>query len=106
MRYYLLLFLFITQQTIASNPSIAIQSPTQHVTFTRSQLLSRPEVTTVITTDDPYFPAKKMVYKAIPTTVLFQNITIPDDATITFQTLDHFSAPITKEHLLNTSSYG
>jgi mono/diheme cytochrome c family protein len=99
----LLIFTLSVSLAFAAEPALFIKSGGREINFTRSELVKRKDFTTITTKDDPTFPGKTIVYKAVPAADLFNGITIPDDATIQFQTLDHFSAPINKHELLNTS---
>lgn len=108
-----------------SEPELRIQWPEGTIVYKRSQLLSRPDVRTLEVDDDPaYRPnsasahsktetktekaetEKKMKYRAVPIAALFSKVEVPRDATVQFQCLDGFSAPISRDLLLNQSPTG
>jgi mono/diheme cytochrome c family protein len=84
-----------------NEPLLTIQSPEKTLTYKRSELLSRPDVKTVIVKNDPSYSGKQMTYTAVPAASLFKNLTISDEAVIQFKCLDGFSAPIRSEILLH-----
>lgn len=85
------------------NPTLTIRGSEQEVAFTRSQLLARPDIQTITVTDDPAYPGKSMIYKAVPAAALFKDVRLADDAVIQFKCLDGFSAPISKERILSNA---
>jgi mono/diheme cytochrome c family protein len=97
------IFLICCHVAVAAEPTLTIKSGTQTVTYTRSQLLQRTDLQTITTLEDPAYRNQKMTYQAVPVTSLFKAIVIPANATIQFQTLDEFSAPIAKDKLLANS---
>lgn len=88
-------------QASGDDPVLTLSSGAQSVTFKRSELLKRPDLETLTIDADPAYPGQKMTYKAVPAAVLFDGIKIADDAVIQFKCHDGFSAPISKERLLN-----
>ena len=90
----------------AAEPILKIRGVNQSVSYTRKELLARKDVTILETSEDPTYPGKKMSYRVVPMYALFDKINIPASATIQFECLDGFSAPISKERLLSSSSDG
>ena len=84
-----------------TDPELTLQTRTKTLTFKRSELMKRSDVETLALTGDPAYPARAMSYKAIRATALFEGLKIADDEVIEFRCLDGFSAPISKERLLN-----
>ncbi len=85
-----------------SDPSFSIQSSKKAITFSRSELMKRPDLTTIEVESDPaYNNGKKTSYQAVPLLPLFDSIGVPADSTIQFHCLDGFSAPLDGELLLN-----
>lgn len=97
----LLLFLLPIAHAETTDPELTLQAGDQAHTFKRSELLQRHDLETLTITADPAYPGQKMVYKAVPVTSLFDTLKIDTNAVIQFQCLDGFSAPISKERLLN-----
>lgn len=85
-----------------ADPVLTIQAGAKKAEFKRSDLLKRPDLETLQVSADPAYPGKVMTYKAVPVAALFKDVTIAPDAVIQFKCLDGFSAPISKERLLNT----
>lgn len=96
---------FFAHAALASgdDPLLTLSSGGQTKTFKRSELLERKDLETLTIDADPAYPGQKMVYKAVPAAALFDGLTVADDAVIQFKCLDGFSAPISKERLLNKS---
>ena len=90
--------------TAADEPTLTLVTKTGKKIFTISELLKRKDVETVIVENDPVYPGQKMEYVALKVTSLFDQIELDDDAVIQFKTLDGFSAPVSRQRLLNTSS--
>jgi len=88
----------------AEEPTLTIVTKTGNETFTVSDLLKRKDAKTVIVENDPVYPGQKMEYVALKVTSLFDQIELDDDAVIQFKTLDGFSAPVSRQRLLNKSS--
>ena len=86
------------------DPELTLQAGEHKVVFKRSDLLKRKDVESLTIDKDPAYPGQKMQYKAVPASALFASMKIADDAVIQFKCLDGFSAPISKERLLNTSA--
>ena len=90
--------------TAADEPTLTLVTKTGEKTFTVSELLKRKDTETVIVENDPVYPGQKMEYVALKVTSLFDQIELDDDAVIQFKTLDGFSAPVSRQRLLNKSS--
>ncbi len=97
-----LFFAFTANATeSASEPKLRIHSPSEEKTFTRAELLKRPGVKTLILADDQAYKSKNTNYTAVPLAELFEGMTMPEDATISFVALDGYSAAINKDRVLN-----
>lgn len=84
------------------DPVLTLHSGNQIVEYRRSELLKRPDVTRIHVEHDPSYGEKSRDYAhAVPLRPLFARIDIPSGATLQFECLDGFSAPISKERLLN-----
>lgn len=90
--------------TAADEPTLTLVTKTGKTTFTVSELLKRKDAETVIVENDPVYPGQKMEYVALKVTSLFDQLELDDDAVIQFKTLDGFSAPVSRQRLLNKSS--
>ena len=61
-----------------SDPSFSIQSSKKAITFSRSELMKRPDLTTIEVESDPaYNNGKKTSYQAVPLLPLFDSIGVP-----------------------------
>jgi mono/diheme cytochrome c family protein len=89
---------------LAGEPTLTLVTKTGKKTFTISELLKRKDTETVIVENDPVYPGQKMEYVALKVTSLFDQIELDDAAVIQFKTLDGFSAPVSRQRLLNKSS--
>jgi mono/diheme cytochrome c family protein len=85
----------------AVDPELTFQNADQKITFKRSELLKRSDLETLSVQNDPAYPGQGIRYRAVRFTALFGGLKIADEAVIQFRSLDGFSAPISKERLLN-----
>ena len=88
----------------SGEPTLTLVTKTGEKAFTVSELLKRKDVEVVVVENDPVYPGQKMEYVALKVTSLFDQIELDDDAVIQFKTLDGFSAPVSRQRLLNKSS--
>ena len=86
----------------AIDPQLTLRSGEQVVVFKRSDLLKRSDIETIVVPRDPSY-RRSITYRAVRTRALFEGLTIADDAVVQFRCLDGFSAPISKERLLDTT---
>ena len=73
--------------------------------YSRSELLKRPDVTRIQVARDPAYDGKPRAYQAIPFHALWKDIPLQGDALLQFDCLDGFSAPIAKDRVLNASKF-
>ena len=85
-------------------PSLSIQSGVVSKKFTRSQLLK--DAKTIEVSDDPAYPGHKNKYLAVEIKSIFKGLVLASDSTLLFKCIDGFSAPISRERLLNYSEDG
>lgn len=84
------------------DPALVLHSGSQNLSFKRSELLKRADVTAIHVDHDPAYEGKAHDYAhAVPLRPLFSSLTIPEGALLQFECLDGFSAPLSKERLLN-----
>jgi cytochrome c2 len=86
-----------------ADPSFSIQGNGKTISFSRSELLKRKDLTEVdVAVDRGYTPFRtKMHYQAVPLAALFSSFQMKPDAIVQFHCLDGFSAPLSTEKLLN-----
>jgi mono/diheme cytochrome c family protein len=84
------------------DPQLKLESVGKKMAFTRSALLARPDLKRIEVANDPSYPGRTMHYQAVPLAALFESLNVPIDAVIEFQCLDGFSAPISKDRILNS----
>jgi len=104
--FSILLLVFYSTNGSASKPTLKINGNERTLSFSRSALLARKDATTIEIPEDPAYPNKKMNYRVVPVASLFNEVKIPASATIQFECMDGFSAPISKDQLLNVSPEG
>ncbi len=69
--------------------------------FTREELSKFSSLRKISVARDPSYPGRVMTYDAIPAYVLFSGLSVGPKQTVVFKCLDGFSAPISRERLLN-----
>lgn len=82
-------------------PSIEFRYQEKKLTYSRSQLLARPDVTQIRVEKDPAYPGQVRTYTAVPAAALFKDFTVAKDATIQFRCVDGYSAAIDRDKILN-----
>lgn len=87
----------------SADPTIVIKNNKQTKAYTRSELLKRDDIETIVVAKDPAYQYSPQSYEAIKASQFFKDICVDDDAAIEFQTTDGFAAPISKARLLNTN---
>jgi mono/diheme cytochrome c family protein len=86
-----------------AEPALTIRSGDQTRTLTRTQLWGHPRARNLEVRDNPAYPGKTMVYRAVPAWTVFEGVKMPDGATLEFKCLDGFSASIDRARLLSRS---
>jgi mono/diheme cytochrome c family protein len=97
----LLCFLLLHGLARADEPTITITLANDTRSFTRSELLARPDVTTVEVVRDITYRVP-MTYRAVPVASLLAGMTLPPDSVIEAVTLDGFIAQLPPDLVLNT----
>lgn len=96
--------------SVSEGPVLEIKVGEQARSFSREQLLKSPAFSSrlknIVVEKDPAYSGRKMTYRAIPAASLFAGLPVEKQGTMLFKCLDGFSAPISSERLLNTSSQG
>lgn len=87
-----------------SDPEFTLKSFGKTVTYKRSQLLARKDVTQLEMDYDPISPGKKVRYQVVPVYALLEGIKIPEESTIHYVCSDGFAAALPRQVLLNRSS--
>jgi mono/diheme cytochrome c family protein len=90
-------------QPTENEPALLIKWATGSRSYTRTELLKRPDVTLIHVAQDPAYDGKPRTYQAVPFHALWKDISLPGDALLQFDCLDGFSAPIAKDRVLNAS---
>ncbi len=94
----------LTPAAAAAEPTLTIQNGAVQATFTRTELLARPDVQTLTVAKDPAYGGQPMTYRVVPVAPLFASVKTAPDATIQFRCLDGFAAPISRDRLLNRAA--
>ena len=96
--------MFLLFLSAAAEPKLSIEVPGSKHVFTRAELLKRSDIETVTVAADPAYGGKAMTYKAVKVAKLFEGLAVPQDVVVQFRCLDGFSAPISKDRLLNSNA--
>jgi mono/diheme cytochrome c family protein len=97
----LLCFLLLPGLAQADEPTITVTVANDTRSFTRGELLVRPDATTIGVVRDVTYRVP-MTYRAVPVASLLVGMTLPPDSVIEAVTLDGFIAQLPPDLLLNT----
>lgn len=97
----LLCFLLLPGLAQADEPTITVTVADDTRSFTRGELLVRPDATTIEVVRDVTYRVL-MTYRAVPVASLLAGMTLPPDSVIEAVTLDGFIAQLTPDLVLNT----
>ena len=97
----LLCFLLLPGLAQADEPTITVTVASDTHSFTRSELLVRPNATTIEVIRDATYRVP-MTYRAVPVASLLAGKTLPPDSVIEAVTLDGFIAQLPPDLVLNT----
>ena len=86
-----------------SEPTLTLSWTTGSRSYTRSELLKRPDVTRIEVAHDPAYEGKATTYQAVAFYALWKDVPLPGVALLQFMCFDGFSAPIAKHRVLNAS---
>lgn len=98
-----LILLLILSAAQAAEPTLTVASEKAKKSYSRAELLKRADLENITIEKDPAYRNQKMSYQAVKAAHLFKDLQVADDAVIQFKALDGFSAPLSKERLMNTS---
>jgi mono/diheme cytochrome c family protein len=90
----------------AKEPQLVIGSPQGEKTFTRAQLLAHPSLQTLTLNDQAGYDKQKLTFEAVPLSTLFEGLSLGEDDTIEYDTLDGFSSILDPKLALNTHKKG
>ena len=88
-----------------NEPTLVLRWATGSRSYTRAELLKRPDVTRIQVAQDPAYDGLPMTYRAVPFHALWKDIPLASDALLQFDCLDGFSAPIARDRVLNASGF-
>jgi mono/diheme cytochrome c family protein len=97
----LLCFLLLPGLAQADEPTITVTVANDTRSFTRGELLVRPDATTIEVVPDVTYRVP-MTYRAVPVASLLAGMTLPPDSVIEAVTLDGFIAQLLPDLVLNT----
>jgi hypothetical protein len=97
----LLCFLLLPGLAQADEPTITVTVANGTRSFTRGELLVRPDATTIEVVRDVTYRVP-MTYRAVPVASLLTGMTLPPDSVIEAVTLDGFIAQFPPDLVLNT----
>jgi mono/diheme cytochrome c family protein len=86
-----------------SEPTLRISWAMGSRSYTRSELLERPDVVRIQITRDPAYDGQPRTYQAVALHSLWEGVPVPSDALLLFKCIDGFSAPIARDRVLNAS---
>ena len=99
----LLCFLLLAGLARADEPTITVTVANDTRSFTRGELLARPDATTIEVARDVTYRVP-MTYRAVPVASLLAGMTVPPDSVIEAVTLDGFIAQLPPDLILNTDA--
>jgi mono/diheme cytochrome c family protein len=99
----LLCFLLLPGLARADEPTITVTVANDTRSFTRSELLARPDATTIEVVHDVTYRVP-MTYRAVPVASLLAGMPLPPDSAIEAVTLDGFIAQLPPDLVLNTDA--
>src|ERR1051326_4956633 len=97
----LLCFLLLPGLPQAGEPTLTVTVADDTRSFTRGELLTRPDVTTIEVARDITY-RMPMSYRAVPVASLLVGMTLPPDSVLEAVTLDGFIAQLPPDLVLNT----
>jgi mono/diheme cytochrome c family protein len=97
----LLCFLLLPGFAQADEPTLTVTVANDARSFTRRELLARPDVTTIAVVRDITYRGP-MTYRAVPLASLLAGMTLPPDSVLEAVTLDGFIAQLPPDLVLNT----
>ena len=97
----LLCFLLLPGLAQADEPTITVTVANDTRSFTRGEILVRPDATTIEVVRDVTYRLP-MTYRAVPVASLLAGMTLPPDSVIEAVTLDEFIAQLLPDLVLNT----
>jgi mono/diheme cytochrome c family protein len=99
----LLCFLLLPALAQADEPTLTITVGSDTRSFTRGELLARPDAVTIEVARDITYRAP-MKYRAVPVAALLAGTTLPPDSVLEAVTLDGFIAQLPPDLVLNTDA--
>src|SRR5215467_8122702 len=96
----LLCFLLLPALAQAAEPTLTVTVGSDTRSFTRGELLARPDVATIEVARDITYRAP-MKYRAVPVASLLAGMTLPADSVLEAVTLDGFIAQLPPDLVLN-----
>ncbi len=99
----LLCFLLLPGIALADEPTITVTVGNDIRSFTRSELLGRPDAMTIEVVRDVTYHVS-MTYRAVPVASLLAGMTLPPDSVIEAVALDGFAAQLPPDLVLNTDA--
>ena len=97
----LLCFLLLPGLAQADEPTLTVTVDNDARSFTRGELLARPDAATIEVARDITYRGR-MTYRAVPVASLIAGMTLPPDSVIEAVTLDGFIAQLPPDLILNT----
>jgi len=99
----LLYFLALSGLAQAAELTLTVTMANDTRSFTRGELLARPDATTIEVARDVTYRVP-MTYRAVPVASLLAGMTVPPDSVIEAVTLDGFIAQLPPDLILNTDA--
>ena len=95
------LMLLFSANAHSHEPTLTIVYDDEKTIYTRSELLTHPDLEEITIDYAPVYKGKKIVFSAFKVANIFEDEKIPKDALIQYWASDGYSAPLEKEYLLN-----
>lgn len=97
------LFLLLPAVARAAEPAVEVEVGAEKRSFTRGELLARPDVTTIEVPKEVTSGAP-MTYRAVPAAALLSGLSFPPGSVIEAVAIDGFAAQIPLDLMLNTDA--
>ena len=96
-------FLILPAVTRAADPAVEVEVGAEKRSFTRGELLARPDAVTIEMPKEVTYGAP-MTYRAVPAAALLSGLTFPPGSVIEAVAIDGFAAQIPLDLMLNTDA--
>lgn len=91
----------VSPSPIAQEPRLVLRVGEEKRSFSRAELLEHPSLETITLVDQATYSGQSLTFRAIPLWALFEGLTVADDESLEYDTLDGFSSSLPATLALN-----